>query len=231
VYDLLDDVKGSESPFDCGEVGSARYPGVHFGTVSPSGKYLVLTWNVGSSSSFNRHYGVEVFDRQTWEFIRRIHPVWVQFELGYDSSNQEVLFAPAGNTPDHLRSFGIPDLALGDLIAVRLDNGTGWKLLDIPVRASFSIGFAQGQNRYVFLSLEARSDNPGKQWAPYWGEILAVPTDGSGKAVRLVHHRSQKVGSYSYWPYFMVNQRGTKLVFQGTFGVGGPELYMFDFGP
>lgn len=228
VYDLFKDIKGPECPFDPGVIGSSRYPGVHFGTVSPSGKYIVMTWHTGASSSFNGHYGIEVFDLYTWRFLRRVHPIWAQFELGYDSLGHEVLFAAAGNTSDDIRSFNIPDLALGDLISVRLDSGTGKKLLDIPIRAGFSLAYASGQNQYVFLSMEARSDSPEKQWAPYWGEIIAVPTDGSGKAIRLVHHRSRKVDSHSYWPIFIVNNKGTKIVFKSTFGVGGPDLYLLD---
>jgi hypothetical protein len=231
VYDIFKTLKGAECPFDPGTIGSGRYPGVHFATVSPSWKYVVLTWNTGSSSSFNGHSGVEVFDTFTWKFIRRVHPTWAQFELGYDAFGKEVFFAAAGNTADDLRSFQIPGLALGDLIAVELDTGMGRKLLGFPSRAPFSLAYASGQPNYVFVSVEARSDSPDKQWAPYWGEILAVPTDGSGKVIRLVHHRSRLVGTYSYTPNILVNNKGTKIVFKSTFGVGGPDLYMIDFNP
>jgi hypothetical protein len=231
VYDIFKDLKGKESPFDVGTVGSGRYAGVHFATVSPSWKYVVVTWNTGSSNSFNGHYGVEVFDTFTWKLIWRVHPTWTQFELGYDASGKEVFFAAAGNTADDLQSFQIPGLALGDLIAVELDTGMGRRLLGFPSRAPFSLAYASGQPKYLFLSVDARSDNPEKLWAPYWGEILAVPTDGSGKVIRLVHHRSRKVGSYSSWPHILVNNKGTKIVFLSTFGIGGADLYMIDFNP
>jgi WD40 repeat protein len=82
VYDLFKSLKGKVCPFDPGTVGSGKYAGVHFATVSPSWKYVVICWNTGSSQAFNGHYGVEVFDTFTWKFIRWIHPTWAQLELG-----------------------------------------------------------------------------------------------------------------------------------------------------
>jgi hypothetical protein len=226
IYDLVGDLKGAECPFDPGVIANSKSPGVHFGTVSPSGKYVVLTWNTGSSSSWNDHFGVEAFDRSTWKLVRRVIPIWTKFELGYDSSGQEMFFAMAGNSLEDIKSLKIPDLALGDLISVRLADGVGKKLLDVPLRAGYSLAYATRQKNFVFLSMEANSTSPEKQWAPYWGEILAVSTDGSGKVVRLVHHRSRQVGSYSYSPNFIVNNKGTKIVYKSTYGIGGPDLYM-----
>ncbi|KPK93668.1 MAG: hypothetical protein AMJ94_02775 [Deltaproteobacteria bacterium SM23_61] len=126
---------------------------------------------------------------------------------------------------------GYKNHIIGDLIAVELGTGTGRKLLGFPSRAPFSLAYASGRPDYVFLSVDTRSDSPEKQWAPYWGEILAVATDGSGKTIRLAHHRSRKVGSYSTYPHILVNNKGTKTVFQSTFGIGGPDLYLIDFHP
>ena len=230
AYNLLDDRKGPDTPFDLGAMGG-HGPGIDYATISPSGDYVIIAWDAGPSDPFNGHWGVEVFDRGTWNYLRRVHPTRIHFELGYDVFGHEAFFACAGNTQADLQTFGIPDLALGDLVSVRLDDGVGRKLLDIPSYADSFYSFAQGQNQYIFLALEQRSESPETMWSPYWGEIFAVPTDGSGEAVRLVHHRSRKVGSQShsaYQPDFNVNNQGTKIVFHSTFGIGGADLYLFD---
>ncbi len=231
-YDLLDDIKGPESDFDTGCIGCKGKPGVDYASISPSGVYIVIAWDAGQLDPFNGHYGIEVFERRNWNFVRRIHPSRIHFEMGYDSLGNEVMFAAAGNTPDEILSFNIPDLALGDIISVRLNDGLGRKLLDIPKWAHYIISFANGQNHFIFLAFEAKSDSPSELWSPYWGEIIAVPTDGSGEAVRLIHHRSRKVGDQSTMKYqvdFIANNAGTKIAFKSTYGVGGADVYFFDF--
>ena len=231
VYDLLDDKKENPSSFDLGNVGGDQ-AGVDYATISPSGKYIVIAWHAGSSDPFNGHYGVEIFERDTWKFVRRVHPSRIHFELGYDTNGNEVFFACAGNSSEEVKSFNIPGLALGDVISVRLVDGVGKKLLDVPSYGGSLLAFADGQNQRIFIALEPRSDSPEKQWSPYWGEIFAVSTDGSGKVVRFVHHRSTKVGNQThkaYQPDFIVNNKGTKIVFKSTFGIAGTDLYLFDF--
>jgi hypothetical protein len=161
-----------------------------------------------------------------------VHPSRIHFELGYDANGNEVFFACAGNSSEEVQSFNIAGLALGDVISVRLVDGVGKKLLDVPSYGGSLLAFAGGQNQHIFIALEPRSDSPEKQWYPYWGEIFAVPTDGSGKGVRFVHHRSTKVGSQThkaYQPDFIINNKGTKIVFKSTFGIAGTDLYIFDF--
>jgi hypothetical protein len=229
AYDFLDDRKGPEIPFDIGDVGGSG-TGVDYATISPSGDYVIIAWDAGPSDPFNGHWGVEVFDRETWTYLRRVHPCRIHFDLGYDGSGHEAFFACAGNTQADLQTFGIPDLSAGDVVSVRLADGVGTKLLDIPNWADSFWSFAGGLNQYVFLALEQRSD-PASYWAPYWGEILAIATDGSGDVVRLVHHRSRRVGSqghYAYQPDFNVNNQGSKIVFHSTFGLGNCDLYLFD---
>jgi hypothetical protein len=230
AYDLLDDVKGAVVPFEIGDVGGSGL-GVDYATISPSGRYIVIAWDAGLSDPFNGHYGIEVFDRETWAFLRRVHPSRIHFELGYDAFGHEVFFSAAGNTVEEIATFGLPGLALGDPISVRLEDGFCRKLLDMPRWAHFILSFAQSENRYIFVGYESRSDIPEEDWAPYWGEIFAVPTDGSGNVVRLVHHRSRKVGEQSqkaYQPDFFINNAGNKIVFNSTFGIGGADLYLLD---
>jgi hypothetical protein len=230
VYDLLNNQKGIPAVFDLGDVGGNE-AGVDYATISPSGKYAVIAWHAGPTDPFNGHYGVEIFERGTWNFVRRVHPTRIHYELGYDVNGDEVFFACAGNSTADVQSFNIPGLALGDVISVRLSDGVGKKLLDVPSYWGGLLGFADGQNRYIFIGTEPRSSSPEVQWYPYWGEILAAATDGSGKVVRFVHNRSTKVGSQShkaYQPDFIVNNKGTKIVFKSTFGIAGTDLYMFD---
>ena len=230
AYDLLDDAKGAVTPFEIGDVGG-NGSGVDYATISPSGHYVLIAWDAGMSDPFNDHYGIEVFERETWTFLRRVHPSRIHFELGYDAFGDEVFFSAAGNTVEEIATFGIPDLALGDQISVRLEDGFCRKLLDMPRWAHFISAFAQGENRYIFIAYETRSDIPEEDWSIYWGEIFAVPTDGSGNAVRLVHHRSRQVGEQShkaYQPDFFTNNAGTKIVFNSTFGIGGADLYLLD---
>jgi hypothetical protein len=236
AYDLLNDVKSAEVPFEVGDVGG-NGSGVDYAVISPSGKYVVIAWDAGREDPFTddkgfQHYGVEVFDRATWEFQRRVHPIRIHFDLGYDSAGHEALFATAGNNAEDLASFNVPDLALGDVVMVRLDDGVGTKLLDVPRWVHQTSAFAAGRNQYIFIAFEVKSEDPTQDWAPYWGEIVAVATDGSGEVVRLLHHRSRKVGDQmqkAFQPDFFPNNAGDKIIFQSTYGVGGPDLYIFDF--
>jgi hypothetical protein len=236
AYDLLDDLKGPEVPFEVGDVGG-KGEGVDYAVISPSGKYIVIAWDAGREDPYTddkgfQHYGVEVFDRATWEFQRVVHPIRIHFDLGFDSQGREALFATAGNNPGDLATFNVPDLALGDMVMVRLDDGVGTKLLDVPRWVHQTSAFAAGRNQYIFIAFEVKSEDPTQDWSQYWGEIVAVATDGSGDVVRLLHHRSRKVGDQiqkAFQPDFFPNNAGDKIVMQSTYGVGGPDLYIFDF--
>jgi len=236
AYDLLNDVKESEVPFEVGDVGG-KGTGVDYAVISPSGKYVVIAWDAGRDDPYTddkgfQHYGVEVFDRATWEFQRVVHPIRIHFDLGFDSQGREALFATAGNNAEDLASFNVPDLALGDMVMVRLGDGVGTKLLDVPRWVHQTSAFAAGRNQYIFIAFEVKSDDPTQDWSQYWGEIVAVATDGSGDVVRLLHHRSREVGDQvqkAFQPDFFPNNAGDKIVLQSTYGVGGPDLYIFDF--
>jgi hypothetical protein len=231
AYDLLDDQKGPVAPFEVGDVGG-RGSGVDYATVSPSGQYVIIAWDAGTGDPFNGHYGVEVFDRDSWTYLRRIHFTRIHFALGYDAFGYEVMFAAAGNTSQEIQQFGIPDISLGDQISVRLDNGEGRKLLEIPKYADYILSVSRKDNRYLFLGYHARSSSPEELWYPYWGEIVAVPTDGSGHAIRLVHHRSRApegVGeSKATNLVHNVNNGGTKVIFQSSCGSADTDLYFLD---
>ncbi|OGO20696.1 MAG: hypothetical protein A2Z14_05705 [Chloroflexi bacterium RBG_16_48_8] len=232
VYDLLEDLKGAESPFNVGMIGG-NGPGVDYATISPSGMYVVIAWDAGSEDPFEGRYGVEVYQRATWEFVRRVHPSRIHYELGYDAFGYETFFATAGNSSTDLASFNVPDLALGDVVAVRLDDGVGTKLLDVPRWVYQTSSFPIVQNGYVFFAFEVKSEVPEQDWAPYWGEIVAVPTDGSGKAIRLVRHRTRQTGDLShkaYQPDFITSSTGEIIVYQSTYGIAGTDLYMFNSG-
>jgi hypothetical protein len=231
VYDLLDDRKESVSPFEVGSVGGTG-DGADFATISPSGNYIVIAWDAGLTDPYNGHYGVEVFDRATWEFVLRAHPSRIHIELGFDTFGEEVVFTAAGNTSAEIATFGIPGLKLGDQLSVRMRDGFVRKLLGIPSYAHFVLSYSPGQPDYIFVGYEDRLEYVGS-WKPYWGEIFAVATDGSEKTIRLVHHRSRKVGSQThkaYQPDFFINNRGDKIIMNSTYGIGGADLYMLDTG-
>ena len=230
VYDLLDDQKESVSPFEVGDVGG-KGVGADFATVSPSGNYIVIAWDAGMTDPYNGHYGVEVFDRATWEFVSRAHVIRIHVELGFDAFGEEVVFTAAGNTPTEIATFGIPGLKLGDQLSVRMRDGFARMLLGIPRYAPFVLSYCPGQPDYIFVGYMDRLAS--EPWNLYWGEIFALATDGSGKTVRMVHHRSRKVGSQTtkaYQPDFFLNNRGDKIIMNSTYGIGGADLYMFDTG-
>jgi hypothetical protein len=77
------------------------------------------------------------------------------------------------------------------------------------------------------------SDDPETTWHPFWGEILEIPTDGSGQIRRLVHHRTRSVPGRStkYWqPDFVVNRQGTKIIYRSVYLSRNGDIFMFDVG-
>jgi hypothetical protein len=231
VYDLIDDIKYPASTFDLGSLGSQGAAiGVDYAAVSPTGNYVVVSWTTEPAE--RRYHGIEVYDKQ-WNFIRQVHPGIMHWELGIDAFGNEVIYTAAGfKVPEYFTSRGANP---GDVISVRLSDGYLRLLTDMKswAPAMMSACNSVTNGRYLYISFTARSEDPESVWAPYWGEIVEVPTDGSGQARRLVHHRSREVPGQvtKFWQAdAVVNRQGTKILYRSTYGGSSGDLYMFDLG-
>ena len=231
VYDLIDDIKYPASTFDLGSLGSfGSEIGVDYATVSPRGDYVVVAWT--TTPAEERYHGIEVYDKE-WNFIRQVHPGIVHWEVGIDAFGQEVVYTVAGfSIPEYFTSRGVNP---GDVISIRMSDGYMRLLKHMeswaPPMMSACNSFSDG--KYLYVSFSARADDPQQTWAPFWGEIVEIPTDGSGEVRRLVHHRSREVPGKptKYWQAdAVVNRQGTKILFRSTFTGTTGDLYLFDVG-
>ncbi len=231
VYDLVDDIKYPASTFNAGVIGSPGSElGVDYAAVSPSGQYVVVSWSTTTMES--RYHGIEVYDRQ-FNFQRQIYPGIIHWELGVDRFGHEVIYTTAGFAlAEYYTSRGVRP---GDLISIRLSDGYIRLLKRMEVWASQIMSACNSvtDHNYVYVALYGRSSDPNKLWAPFWGEIVEIPTDGSGQVRRLVHHRSREISGKSekYWqPDLVVNRQGSKIVYRSTYLGPTADLYMFDVG-
>ena len=231
VYDLIDDIKYPVSNFDLGSLGSyGSATGVDYATVSPKGNYIIVSWT--TDPSLERYHGIEVYDKE-WNFIRQVHPDIVHWEVGVDTFGEEVVYSVAGfGVKEFFKSQGIDP---GDVISIGMADGNMRLLKEMPSWAAPMMTACNSVTNgdYVYVSFSPRSENPEQLWAPFWGEIVEVPTNGSGEVRRLVHHRSREVDGKAskYWQAdAVVNRQGTKILFRSTFGGNTADLYMFDVG-
>lgn len=231
VYDLIDDIKYPVSTFDAGVIGSPGSElGVDYAAVSPSGQYVVVSWSTTSVEA--RFHGIEVYDRN-FQFQRQIYPGIIHWELGVDSQGYEVLYTTAGfAVAEYFTSRGVQP---GDVISIRLQDGYIRLLRHMESWApQIMSGCNSVHNRdYIYVAFYGRSTDPDKLWAPCWGEIVEIPTNGSQQVRRLVHHRSrpQTGKSEKYWqPDFVINRQGTRLVYRSTYLGPTADLYLLDVG-
>ena len=232
VYDLEEGAVVSESNFDLGCLGcsSSQGDGVDYATISPSGKYVAVAWHLANKDShFDGHYGVELFNAATWQKVKQLNEVAVHWELGYDSEGNEMFYSMAGNDDADLarlrQTHNISDLNKWNIFGAYLQYAAGKKLLDTTKFTHHIETFANSQNSYLYIAFEKGSDNPSSSWAPYWGEIVEIPTDGSGAARRLLHHRV-KQGGKLHQPDIIVGNNGRTLVYKSGYGTDTPDLYL-----
>ncbi len=231
VYDLVDDIKYPASTFDAGVIGSPGSElGVDYAAVSPSGQYVVVSWSTTPMEA--RFHGIEVYDRN-FQFQRQIYPGIIHWELGVDSQGYEVIYTTAGFAlAEYFTSRGVQP---GDVISIRLNDGYIRLLRHMESWApQIMSGCNSVHNRdYIYVAFYGRSSDPNNLWAPFWGEIVEIPTNGSQQVRRLVHHRSrpQTGKSEKYWqPDFVVNRQGTRIVYRSTYVGPTADLYLFDVG-
>lgn len=232
VYDLVDDIKYKPSTFSLGSLGSkGGNVGVDYGAVSPSGKYAVVAW--GTEPGLNKRYaGIELYDRD-FNYIRHVHPSIVHWTIGFDAFGDEVVYTIV--THDYPEFFSQIDAQPGDIVSVRLSDGKQRLLKHIPSWAHMALSACNTvtDGKYIYAAYHNRSDDPNRSWAPFWDEVIEIPTDGSGKVRRFAHHRSHYVPGHSmkyYQPDAVINRQGTKIVYRSTYNHGVGDLYMFDVG-
>lgn len=230
AYDLVDDIKKPVSTFPLGALGSKGSDvGVDYAAVSPRGRFIVVSW--GTDPGQDRYRGIEVYDLD-WNFQRQIFPGIIHWELGIDAFGDEVVYAAACSQFDEL--FDAYGVKPGDFISIRLTDGHIRLLKKMPIWAHFVMSACNSVSRgpVIYVSISAsRSSDPYQLWAPYWGEVIEIPTDGSGVVRRLTHHRSKAVPNVNdkYWTADInVNRQGTKMVFRSVFNNEIGDLYMFD---
>lgn len=233
AYDLIDDIKHPVSGFDLGSLGSkGSAVGVDYSAISPRGNYILVSW--GTDPGVGRYRGIEVYDKN-WNFQRQIYPGIIHWEVGVDVYGHEVVYTVGPvKTPEFTALDGIN---LGDIISIKIDDGKVRLLKRIPKWAHFCPTACNSVNdpRYIYFSiLGTRSEDPNQLWFPFWGEIIEIPTDGSGEIRRLAHHRSRKHFGQSEkfsQPDLVVNRQGTKIVYRSTYGTQYADLYHFNVLP
>lgn len=231
VYDLIDDIKYPTSTFNLGTLGAQGSAiGVDYAAISANGAYVIVSWSNEASEA--RYHGIEVYDKQ-WNFERQIYPGVIHWTTGIDAFGQAVVYTVAGFAiPEFFTSRGVEP---GDVISIRLSDGyiRLLKHMDPWAPQVMTACNSVSNGSYVYVSFWPRSGNPSSLWAPFWGEIVEIPTDGSGQVRRLAHNRARAVAGKAekYWqPDAVVNRQGTKIVFRSTFTGSTGDLYMFDVG-
>ena len=228
VYDLIDDIKHSVTTFAIGDLGTS---GVDYAAVSANGDYVVVTWKRPPAVN-ERYHGIEIYDKN-WNFLRQVHPGLIHMALGVNSQSDQVIYTAA--TFGFNAFFAERGVVPGDLLSIRMADGQYRLLKHIPLWAEFDLSACNSVNdgHYLYVSYSPRSDDPSLLWSDFWGEIIKVPTDGSGQIRRLAHHRSRPVAGQitKYWqPDAMVNRQGTKILYRSTYLADIGDLYFFDIG-
>jgi hypothetical protein len=232
VYDLIDDIKYPVSTFDLGSLGSkGALVGVDYAAVSCKGTFIIVSWGTEAMMD-GRYHGIEIYDKE-WNFLRQVYPGVIHWELGVDAFGDEIILtvAPFGFDA-YYKSFGING---GDIISIRLSDGRIRLLKHIPKWSHFCMSACNSakDGSYFYMAYMTRSEKPDEMWYPYWGEILEVPTDGSGAIRRLLHHRTREVTGKTdkyIQPDLVVNRQGTKIIYRSVYLSRIGDIYMFDVG-
>jgi len=195
IYDLnkMATVSGSYSPstLDLGSLGAKGAAlGVDYATLSQDGQYILVSW----SGQCGTHGGIEVYSRK-WEYLHRIYPpVPVHWCSALDTSGNPVIYTtlPFGHS-----WFIEPYAALvykpGDYVKIRVDTGAITRLLSLPKWTHHMTCKRRGYREVVYTVFDERELKPSVKslwtqpdWAPYFGELVEIDTDGGGVR-RLCH--------------------------------------------
>lgn len=188
IYDLntMSTVSGSYSPptLDLGSLGAkGTAQGVDYATLSQCGNYILVSW----SGQYGIHSGIEVYDRR-WNYIHRIYPGVIHWITAIDSDNRPVIYTtlPFGY-PDFIAPYKDRGYKPGDFVKIYVDTGTITKLLDMPKWSHFMVAKRRGDRAHVYVTFEERELKSSiktlyikPDWAPYFGEMLEINTNGGG---------------------------------------------------
>ncbi len=224
VYDLVERTKGPVSPFP------VDFKAIDYATVTSSGDYVAVLWR---ANGYERYNGTELYDRN-WNFQRQLAPWCHHVEFAYDGNGDEIMVCGAGfKAEEFTEPAGVNP---GDIIAIRLRDGHVSRLLTMPkwCHQMYSTCNTLSTPQYIYMSLTDRGFDPTETWFPYYGEIIEIPTDGSERIRRLVHHRSHEVAGMSQkatQPDFCINRQGDRIFFKSNMGQMKTDLYMFEITP
>ena len=222
VYDLVDDIKYPASTFDSSTMSLLDYA-----AVSADGQFVIVSWH--SEPALDRLHGIELYDRE-WNFQRQLYPGLIHWEVGVDAFGHQVMYTVAGfDMPEFYSRYGVRS---GDVISIRLSDGYIRLLKEMNPWASQVMSACNSVTdpTTLYVSFYGRSYDPEKSWAPLWGEIVGIATDGSQTVNRVLHHRTRPVPGKpeKYWqPDMVVNRQGTAAIFRSAFLSPIPDLYFF----
>ncbi len=191
----------------CWQNGGSNFPHfVDWVSVSQSGNYVVIMWDHNTTSQANpyvengqSHYGVEVYDRQNMQYLRRLIHYGNHGDLGYATDGDEVLVQFYGTQQNGLYMYKLngsgtitiiqnPDFGVDGHVSCRNLNRPGWA--------------------YITHADAAQS-----------GQMLAVKLDDSGTVEYFGHHYSSNT-DYEQSPMATVSPNGDKICFKSDFGTG-----------
>ncbi len=180
-------------------------------SVSQSGNYVGIMWNHNTTSQanpFNGHFGVEIYDRQTMQFLRRITSYGNHGDFGYDQNGEEVFVQFWGETGT------VNMFYLNRMERVVLSNN-----LDFNVEGHIS---CRNLNRpgWAYIS----QDDPEET-----GVIVAMKLDSSGIVEYFGHHFST-ASVYNESPMPCPTPNGDKIMFKSDWGntANHTEIYVFE---
>jgi len=178
-------------------------------SVSQSGNYVGIMWDHGNtdeSNPFNGHYGVEIYNTNDLQFLRRIVEYGNHGDFGYAQNGDEVFVQFWGSTGrvnmyylDRLERLVIqtdPDFGQHGHISCRNLNRPGWAYVSID-----ELGY---------------------------GVMMAVKLDDSGLVEYFGHHYSS-LSNYRKASNPVPTPNGEKIMFKSDFGDMTTEVvYVFE---
>ncbi len=191
----------------CWQNGGSSFPHyVDWVSVSQSGDYVVIMWDHNTTSQSNPyvengqdHYGVEVYNTQDMQYLRRLIHYGNHGDLGYATDGDEVLVQFYGTQQNGLYMYKLngngttaiiqhPDFGVDGHVSCRNINRPGWA--------------------YITHGDAAQS-----------GQMLAVKLDNTGTVEYFGHHYSSNT-SYGQSAMASASPNGDKICFKSDFGTG-----------